>query len=167
MLGEEVSDPEGVEGGGSIRGLGLLPVTTVLAGNKKTDQYTGRFGRAEGIFAGLSGLEIEGYEIHMGKTILSGDADVPEESSLDFTSGDTGISRGNVYGSYVHGIFDRGEIASAVVRALADRKGIRLTAAEAIDHKEFKEKEFDRLADILRESLDMDKIYSILREARL
>jgi adenosylcobyric acid synthase len=101
MLGEEVSDPEGVEGGGSIKGLGLLPVRTVLAGDKRTEQYTGRFGKTEGIFEDLSGIEIEGYEIHMGRT----------ETLSDFTSGGTGTSCGNAYGSYVHGIFDRGEVA--------------------------------------------------------
>ncbi len=163
MLGEEVSDPEGVEGGGSIKGLCLLPVATVLAGDKKTDQFTGRFGKAEGIFAGLSGMNIEGYEIHMGRTTRTGGA----ADVADFTSGGTGVSSGNVYGSYVHGVFDRGEIAGTIVRALAEKKGICLSDAQVIDHREFKEKEYDRLADILRRSLDMEKIYSMLKEAEL
>ena len=155
MLGEEVSDPEGVEGGGNIEGIGLLPVRTVLAGDKRTEQYTGRFGKTEGVFADLSGIEIEGYEIHMGRTdTLSG-----------FTSGGTGTSCGNVYGSYIHGIFDRGEVAETVVKALAERKGIVLSGYDAVDHRDFKEKEYDRLADILRQSLDMDRIYAMLREA--
>ncbi len=155
MLGEEVSDPEGVEGGGNIEGIGLLPVRTVLAGDKRTEQYTGRFGKTEGVFADLSGIEIEGYEIHMGRTdTLSG-----------FTSGGTGTSCGNVYGSYIHGIFDRGEVAETVVKDLADRKGITLSGYDAVDHRDFKEKEYDRLADILRQSLDMDRIYAMLREA--
>lgn len=161
MLGEEVSDPEGVEGGGTIAGLGLLPVTTVLAGDKKTDQFAGRFGNIGGIFAGLAGMTIEGYEIHMGRTVRSDGS----EDGLDFTSGSTGICCGNVYGSYIHGIFDRGEIAGEVVRALAERKGAELEKVSASDHRDFKEKEYDRLADILRGSLDMDKIYAMLREA--
>lgn len=155
MLGEEVSDPEGVEGGGSIEGIGLLPVRTVLAGDKRTEQYSGRFGKTEGIFADLSGIEIEGYEIHMGRT----------ETLSGFTSGGTGTSCGNVYGSYIHGIFDRGEVAETVVKALAERKGIALSGYDAVDHRDFKEKEYDRLADILRQSLDMDRIYAMLREA--
>jgi adenosylcobyric acid synthase len=52
-----------------------------------------------------------------------------------------------------------------VVKALADRKGIALSGYDAVDHRDFKEKEYDRLADILRESLDMEKIYGMLREA--
>lgn len=161
MLGEEVSDPEGVEGGGSIEGLGLLPVTTVLAGDKKTEQFEGTFGEAGGIFSGLSGLEIEGYEIHMGRTVRTAGTDGDDA----FTSSGTGICTGNVYGTYVHGIFDRGEIAKTVVRALADRKGIKLAETQAADHREFKEKEYDRLADILRSSLDMERIYAMLKEA--
>lgn len=164
MLGEEVSDPDGVEGGGSIRGLGLLPVKTVLAGDKKTDQFRGSFGEANGIFSGLSGLELEGYEIHMGRTILSSSGEQAGER-IDFTSGATGLSCGHVYGSYIHGIFDRGEIAETVVKALADKKGIALAEADIKDHRVFKEKEYDRLAEILRASLDMDRIYAMLREA--
>ncbi|MBE6042016.1 MAG: cobyric acid synthase [Clostridiales bacterium] len=161
MLGTEVSDPEGVEGGGSIEGIGLLPVTTVLAGNKKTEQFDGSFGEVSGIFAGLSGVDIEGYEIHMGRTLpIDGAKERP-----GFTSSDTGICRGDVYGSYVHGIFDRGEIAEIIVRALAEKKGIVMEDVTISDHRDFKENEYNRLAEILRRSLDMDKIYAMLREA--
>ena len=164
MLGTEISDPEGVEGGGVIKGMGLLPVTTVLAGDKKTEQFTGSFGRTGGIFAELSGLDIEGYEIHMGVTTLTGEAD--DGAELLFTSGGTGTEKDNVYGTYIHGIFDRGEIAMAVASALASQKGIAI-GKTAVDHREFKEREYDRLAEILRGSLDMEKIYSMLREASI
>ena len=162
MLGGEVSDPEGVEGGGSIRGIGLLPVRTVLAGDKKTEQFKGRFGRAEGIFSDLTGLEIEGYEIHMGRTVMDSENSTP---AVVFTSEGTGACRGNVYGSYIHGLFDRGEIAETVVKALAERKGVKLADVQVSDHRAFKEKEYDRLAEILRKSLDMDRIYGMLKEA--
>ena len=160
MLGLEVSDPEGVEGGGSVRGLGLLPVKTVLVGNKRTEQFRGKICSAEGILSELEGLCIEGYEIHMGVT-------GPECGSdcAVFTSDSTGMNTGNVYGTYIHGVFDRGEVAETVVRALAERKGIEYAGGDAVDHREFKEKEFDRLADILRKSLDMDRIYDMLRES--
>jgi adenosylcobyric acid synthase len=70
-----------------------------------------------------------------------------------------------VYGSYIHGIFDREGIAAAVVNALAGKKGVELRDGDASGHREFKEKEYERLAAILRENLDMDRIYSMLREA--
>lgn len=167
MLGTEVSDPEGVEGGGCIEGIGLLPVNTVLAGNKKTEQFAGRFEKAGGIFKGLSGLEIEGYEIHMGRTEPVGNMTSADERQNTewFTSDSTGICKDNIYGSYIHGIFDRGRIAETVVHALAERKGIELSSKEIMDYRDFKEKEYDRLADILRDSLDMDRIYAMLKEA--
>ena len=160
MLGLEVSDPDGVEGGGCIPGMGLLPVSTVLAGDKKTEQFIGTITASEGLLAGLAGLETEGYEIHMGRTAACEDAD-----GREFTSGGTGMCSGNVYGTYIHGFFDRGEIASEVVRSLAKSKGVKLTTGQVSDHIDFKEKEYDRLADILRAHLDMDKIYGMLREA--
>ena len=162
MLGVEVSDPEGVEGGGEVSGLGLLPVITVLAGEKRTEQFSGRFEKVEGIFEALSGLEIEGYEIHMGRTFPDG---CIAQCSSDFTSDDTGVCEGDVYGTYIHGVFDREGIAAAVVNALAERKGVVLSGGDSSGHREFKEKEYDRLAAILRENLDMDCIYSMLREA--
>lgn len=160
MLGCSISDPDNVEGGGEIRGLGLLPADTVLAGDKRTEQFTGICCGAAGVFSGLREMTVEGYEIHMGITTLRGD------SYTDFTSDGTGICSDNIYGTYIHGFFDRGEIAEAVVRALAERKGIAYKGGDAVDHREFREKEFDRLADILRSSLDMDKIYRILDEAK-
>ena len=162
MLGVEVSDPEGVEGGGDAAGLGLLPVTTVLAGEKRTEQFCGRFGNAEGILAPLSGLGVEGYEIHMGRTFPDG---CMATYASDFTSGDTGVCEGNIYGTYIHGVFDREGVAAAVVKALAEKKGITLSGGDASGHRKFKEKEYDRLAALLRENLDMDRIYSMLREA--
>lgn len=165
MLGIYISDPEGVEGGGETKGLGILPVKTVLTTEKRTEQFKGRFGKVEGIFYELSGLEIEGYEIHMGRTEAMEIAGASCQPETDFTSAGTGIEYGDAYGSYIHGIFDRGDIASVIIQALAERKGAAISTAEAEDHREFKEKEYDRLADILREHLDMESIYGMLREA--
>ena len=162
MLGVEVSDPEGVEGGGKVEGLGLLPVSTVLTGSKKTEQFSGHFCNVDGLLAGLSGLEVEGYEIHMGQTFPEG---CMAQCAADFTSSGTGVCEGNVYGTYIHGIFDREGVAAAVVEALAEKKGVSLSGGDASGHREFKEREYDRLAAILRENLDMDRIYSMLREA--
>jgi adenosylcobyric acid synthase len=162
MLGTGVSDPEGVEGGGEVSGLGLLPVSTVLSGEKRTVQFRGRFADAGGILLGLSGLEIEGYEIHMGRTFPDG---CMGHYAADLTSDDTGVCSGNVYGTYIHGVFDGRGNAETVVKALADKKGVMLSDYDAAGHREFKEKEYDRLADVLREHLDMDRIYGMLREA--
>lgn len=73
----------------------------------------------------------------------------------------------NVYGSYVHGIFDQAKIADAILHALAKKKGVALEEGGMLDYQAFKEKEYDKLADTLREYLNMEKIYGMLREADL
>lgn len=162
MLGELISDPEHVEEGGTIRGLGLLPVETVLQGQKTTVQVTGAFEKLEGFFSCLSGQRLEGYEIHMGDTVISG-----EEKSLVKLDGDRedGAIHGDVCGSYVHGIFDKGEIAYLIAKALADRKGAVLKEPEEADFKAYKESQYDLLAAEMRKYMDMDAVYAMLREA--
>lgn len=70
MLGESLSDPEGVEGGGTMKGMGLLPMDTVFAGDKTRTRVSGTFTQVEGRLKELSGVELEGYEIHMGVTTV-------------------------------------------------------------------------------------------------
>ncbi len=163
MLGERVDDPVGAEGGGSAKGLGLLPVVTVLKDEKTTRQFTGSFGKVPGLFAGLSGEDLEGYEIHMGETLPV----VGAEGVAAFTPEGTGLCKDNVYGSYVHGIFDKAGVAKAVAKALADRKGVTLTGNELLDQREFTDREYDRLADGIRKSLDIPAVYAMMREARI
>lgn len=74
MLGETLSDPHHVEAGGTIKGMGLLPMDTVFAEKKTRTRVSGRFLELEGELQALSGTELEGYEIHMGETVLKGEA---------------------------------------------------------------------------------------------
>lgn len=166
MLGKKISDPYNTESGGEIRGMELLPVETVLQKNKTRTQTKGIFLEVRGALKGLSGMEIEGYEIHMGKTIPCGKpynyvAQIGEEHNFD------GMQSNNVYGSYVHGIFDNGKIASKIVSILAERKGIKLDTDSILSYKDFKESQYNKLADILRENLDMKYIYGILQDAKI
>ena len=118
MLGEEISDPDAVEEGGVIRGMELLNTVTILKKEKKRCQTEGALSPVEGVFR-LSGLGFQGYEIHMGSTSRR---DTPDE-----TIAENVISDGNlVYGSYIHGIFDRPEIAQEIITCLAQRKGIQI-----------------------------------------
>ena len=68
MMGETLSDPHGVEAGGTIKGMGLLPMDTVFARKKTRTRVEGSFGQLTGAFAKLSDTALEGYEIHMGET---------------------------------------------------------------------------------------------------
>ena len=157
MLGEEISDPDAVEEGGVIRGMELLNTVTILKKEKKRCQTEGALSPVEGVFR-LSGLGFQGYEIHMGSTSRR---DTPDE-----TIAENVISDGNlVYGSYIHGIFDRPEIAQEIITCLAQRKGIQIADGAFEDYQSFKEKQYDKLADTLRKYLDMNQIYGMLRDA--
>ena len=150
MLGRCVSDPQGVEAAGvtEIRGLGLLPMDTVFRGAKVQTQTAGVFSGVEGRLACLNGLRYEGYEIHMGRS---------EEKMPPL------ISSGSVYGSYVHGIFDAPGIADAILTALCRKRGIDPAALGSFDLREYKNRQYDLLADTVRTGLDMDFVYRVLR----
>ena len=78
-----------------------------------------------------------------------------------------GIFSGNVYGTYVHGIFDEGTLAETLVGILAERKGVALDTGQMISYGQFKQMQYDKLADGLRESMDMEAVYAMLREAAI
>lgn len=147
ILGMEISDPCNAEHGGTIRGMGLLPHSTVFAGEKTTRRSRGRLSEVTGIFSELSGQEYQGYEIHMG---VSG-------------TEDNIVNNGNVYGTYMHGIFDRGNIASTVAEALMKSKGLDGSGMRAFDIDEYKQSQYDKLAEVLSEALDVELLMKIAR----
>ena len=169
MLGKRISDPEGLEAGGTMEGMGLLPVVTQMGREKTRRRVCGTIPETEGIFSVLSGLPYDGYEIHMGQSAEAG-----QEEIASLQSGGSGPgsvfaagSRKNVYGTYIHGIFDKGETASALVKALAGEKGVRMESGICMDYGDYKEQQYDRLADVLSEHLNMEEIYGMLREAHV
>lgn len=160
MLGMSILDSEGIEEKGSIRGMELLPMKTELLPGKVRRQVTGSFGEVHGIFHSLSGMPITGYEIHMGRSEMVQEADA-------LCAGLSGLQKGNVYGSYVHGIFDEGEIAWRVCEALAAAEGISLDKGGVRSYHDFRESQFNLLADVTRKHMDMEAVYAMLREAAI
>ena len=166
MLGETLSDPYNVEAGGTMKGMGLLPMETVFAQQKTRTRVTGQFTQIEGELEELSGVELEGYEIHMGESILK-DGAKTATSVTDCVTGSVKSEGGfckNVCGTYVHGVFDREAVAEAVIRAIGRKKGIDVSEMAGVDFAAFKETQYDILAAELRKHLDMEKIYQILDE---
>lgn len=160
MLGKQIADPHGVETGGVIRGMGLLPVTTELGEQKVRTRVGGE------ILGGmLDGCELSGYEIHMGISRPEGDCEPFCRIRDEITGKERtdGVFAGNVCGTYVHGIFDHGSIAGKIVRHLAERKGLVL-GEDGVDYGLFKEQQYDKLAATLRKYLDLDAIYKMMRE---
>ena len=146
MLGRSIRDPLGVEHGGQINGMGLLPLETEFAGEKTRTRTQGVLDRVDGPLASLSGQPFDGYEIHMGLT--------GTDRNL--------VNWKNVYGTYLHGIFDRPETAQALISALMREKGMDPEAVKALDIAAYKQRQYDILADGLRRSLDMDEVYRIV-----
>ena len=151
MLGRSISDPDGAEAekGTQITGMDLLPTETVFRGEKRQTQVSGALNTVEGVLAPLSGMAYQGYEIHMGR---SGD-----QPPL--------LGSGCVYGTYIHGIFDAPGIADAVLGALCRKKGLSPAILTAFDPAAYKERQYDLLAQAVRDNLDMDLVYRILDRA--
>lgn len=166
MLGMEITDETGVEGGGmerGVRGIGLLPVRTVFAQEKRRTQIKGIFGEVANGLRDLSGIGFCGYEIHHGKTFY-------EEGAQAFTkladaNGEwipDGAQKGNVYGTYIHGIFDGAGVAGTVIRTLLGKKGCTQKTVQALDWKQHREGQYDLLAGMMRENMDMGALYEII-----
>lgn len=158
MLGEKITDNEGAEGGGSICGMELLPVVTEFEPEKHRTRTSGEFLEVSGIFSSLTGKVLTGYEIHMGRTVLKGGG----SPLIRLESGELmGCQKGNVYGSYLHGFFDSAECRREIIDDIAKDKGIDFFP-DAFNWHDYKEEQYDKLADGLRDSLDMDMIYRII-----
>ena len=166
MLGETLSDPHGVESGGTMRGMGLLPMDTIFAEKKTRTQVTGKFLPQDGDFAPLKGVEFTGYEIHMGESCRrnGGHASTHTRDGVTGQEKTEGTFFENVCGTYVHGIFDKEESALALIRAAGEKKGVDVSQMEGVDFAAFKETQYDILAAELRKHLDMKRIYEILDE---
>ena len=146
MLGQYLKDEHGVEGGGEMKGIGLLPHSTEFSESKTRKSQIGKLANVDGIFNGLSGMEYEGYEIHMG--ISKGFGNI--------------INEGNIYGTYIHGIFDRSDISSEIINSLMKSKGIDMSQNDIIDMDKYKEKQYEILAENLEKAIDIDKLLEIL-----
>ena len=161
MIGERILDPEGVESTSpESQGLGLLPLTTTFAATKTTHQVRGKVAFSMGLLAGCESELITGYEIHMGQTY--GDSRVPfhitERSGNAINSPDGAIDAdGLTLGTYMHGLFHNHSLRHALLTNLAQRKGIPLPEGAILDL----DAEYDKLAQLVRQSVDMDAIYEI------
>ena len=131
----------------------------------------------------LSHRAFSGYEIHMGQTELCGSSGLCESHRpnkannsnvfpfgvIERRNGEAcaeqqGFCCGNVFGTYIHGIFDQPQMAQGLIEALCLRKGLDPGKIAAVDFAQHKEEQYNLLAQGVRESLDMDAIYRILKE---
>ncbi len=146
ILGNKVSDPYAVEGAtAEMKGLGLLPVVSIIERHKTTRQTKFRFLDDK--------RECSGYEIHMGRTQSKNPVCTLEDGTIDGC-----IVEGKCFGSYIHGILDNKAVLEWILHPFGD---------EAINNIPnyivYKEKQYNNLADWVRRHVDIQKLYDILK----
>ena len=162
MLTSIIKDPDNMEAGGYVQGLNLIKAETVFEKEKIRTVIQGKFNNITGYFSFLNGAEFSGYEIHMGKTY----ADNRNISEIKDTNGNIkndGLSVDNILGTYIHGIFDSSDVAKRIIDKLMQEKGIE-NQAEEKNINELRNKEYDKLADMLMKNLNISKIYEIMEK---
>jgi adenosylcobyric acid synthase len=162
ILGRRVSDPDGVEAlsAGEAEGLGLLDVVTIMLTAKETHQAVAELLIAGYQVAPRSAKRLEGYEIHMGETILGAAvepfAHIISRSGKDVEILDGAVTKdGRVFGTYLHGIFHNDSFRGAFLNRIRRKKGLVEREPARQDDP------FDKLAAHLASSLDMEKLQAI------
>lgn len=152
LMGREVCDPDHVEGEiERLPGLGLLPVSTRMQGEKVTRQVRFRFLEDSAV--------CEGYEIHMGTTMPLADVPVSPLNHLADGREDGYFVDRTCMGTYVHGILDNPSVIDYLLEPFADK-----LKETAFDYKAFKEEQYDKLAAHVRKHVDLSLIYQILTD---
>jgi adenosylcobyric acid synthase len=166
MLGRAIHDPDKVETDmGDALGLGLLDTETTFIAKKSTNQVKGRVEADYGLLTGLSGQEITGYEIHMGQTEVKGSSGAfriteTPKGATDYADGAIN-AEGTVFGTYIHGIFHNNGFLRGLLNALHRHHGLPETTGEGCVDRD---KEYDKLAELIRSSCDIKHIYKIIEE---
>lgn len=168
MLGMQINDPHHVESSeDGVQGLGLLNVATTFAAEKQTFQVKAHLLKYENLF--YVDEELTGYEIHMGETVYKGDnlarpfARISERAGKAAQIFDGCVSnKGNVLGTYIHGIFDNDGFRSRLIKHLRLKKGLESVDGTPLSSKKIKEEKYNTLADIVRGNIDMGMVYKIL-----
>lgn len=156
MMGLTVQDPDGVEGSISqLPGLGLLPMETVMQGDKVTRQT--RFSLSEYCEAAASDSNNTGYEIHMGKTVAAHGSDYRPMNILEDGTKDGCVADRRTCGTYIHGILDNADVINWLLEPYSDKQESQMS------YSEFKEQQYDLLADHVRKHLNMELLYEIMR----
>ena len=172
MLGKVLKDPYHVENDlEEVEGIGLLDVETTFELEKTTTQVKAILDENfHGYLENLSGKEVSGYEIHMGITKRNENSNnfvtVKQklEQKVNYQVGSVN-KECNVFGTYLHGIFDDIDFTRTILNNIRKMKNLEPIESNVKSFKEFKNQQYDKLADYLREHLDMEKIYEIMENS--
>ncbi len=162
LLGNTILDPLGVDGPAPREtALGLLPLVTSMAAEKTTTQVS-----AKTLGVGGSYETVNGYEIHMGQTDIDGPGEpafeISERNGKTVKIADGWVSPDSrIWGTYIHGVFDNDGFRRKLLDPFLTGKDISTVGVESFDG--FIESQYDKLADVVRKNLDIDRIYEIIR----
>ncbi|MBE0415521.1 MAG: cobyric acid synthase [Dehalococcoidia bacterium] len=161
MLGKGIEDPQHVESQrDSIAGLGLLDMVTLFEPQKTTCQVKARVACEQGLLEGAKGMEVIGYEIHMGQSIGDDIAPAFEVTQIADrgVSYPDGATSGNILGTYLHGLFDSTDFRHTFLAQLHQRKRLPLLPRAPLPTKG---EQFQKLAELVRGSLNMKLVCRI------
>ena len=164
MLGEEITDSLGLEHKGSVHGLGLLPIRTVMQPNKLTRNATGELACTRVFRQAVGKCSLAGYEIHVGQTAYQAGAThfavLAHDSLLSNSKRDGCISDDTrIFGTYLHGIFDGDSFRHLIIRAARAFHQLA-PPTELRRWKQLREESLNRLAYEVENALDMREIFS-------
>lgn len=157
MLGQSIKDLGQVESAYlKIEGLGFLDIKTKMEPEKYTTQISRILTNCTGILEGFDGIKLSGYELHQGVTTGDNSCSVVEEK--DFTI----VCKDNIIGTYIHGIFDSTKFTRKLLNKIRTNKGLE-PIYDFVSIEVHKEKEYKRLAKVMRNHIDIEKLYNILK----
>ena len=170
MLGEVIRDPQHTESqNDEVAGLGLLGMETVFASEKLTSQVVAQCQDLHFMGQSISADNLQGYEIHMGHTAFTREADkhpftvCQRRGKACASQEGTANTAGNVFGTYIHGVFDNDVFRRSVLNAIRHSKGLEALANTRNVMAE-KQQAYEHLADVVENALDMEKLYQIMGE---
>ena len=158
MIGTSIHDPNGIESSKPVvDGLGILDIDTNFMSDKLTTRTQGTIVGGKGFLKGATGLPFEGYEIHVGISDSQGRAN-PVMNLDDCGGPPVGFTddSGRVLGTYMHDLFKNDAVVDRILSNVASMRGL----SGEYDPDEFsQDEEYDKLADYLREYLDIGLVY--------
>lgn len=161
MLGKVVRDPLHTESDlEEIKGLGILPMETEFALEKHTVQSRGEVILDSLFLSKCQGEEVQGYEIHMGRSFAEG-SPLFQIKGREKVYGD-GVQAGSAIGTYLHGLFDNDSLRSALLEWLWERRGEKRSAKRSPSQAAIREQAFNELAELVRKSIDLEKVRHIM-----
>lgn len=170
ILGRELHDPDHTESDiSSVNGLGLLDVVTTFEPEKITTQVFARVCGTGALLNDLRGCRVTGYEIHMGRSVLGQEAkpafEIYERSGQETRFADGAYHSSHmIFGTYIHGIFDNDQFRRTMINNLRALKGwAPLDISQTLTTREKNDGEINRLADLVRNNLDMEQIRALLK----